>query len=255
MAITKIKFAQKLADKMGVSKKQGLEWLDAFVDEVTKALRSGEKVNIPGLGEFSPGALIQMVKTDDNARVLSSPHILIANNEQADFTVGEVIFYKNSAQDAQTGALKDKVEKENVDLVILCGDLTYAEQSTEGIIGPFVKKNKKVILIPGNHESVATADFLAELYGATNLHGYSIKSHGVGLFGCGGANIGLFKLGEDEIYGLLKKGYDSIKDQPKKIMVTHVHPTGTKMEKFTHVFPGSKQNCCFAENKPCTHIA
>jgi len=136
--------------------------------------------------------------------------------------------------------LADKAEKENVDLVILCGDLTYAEQSTEGIIGPFVKKNKKVILIPGNHESVATADFLAELYGATNLHGYSIKSHGVGLFGCGGANIGLFKLGEDEIYGLLKKGYDGIKDQPKKIMVTHVHPTGTKMEKFTHVFPGSK---------------
>ena len=136
--------------------------------------------------------------------------------------------------------LADKAEKENVDLVILCGDLTYAEQSTEGIIGPFVKKNKKVILIPGNHESVATADFLAELYEATNLHGYSIKSHGVGLFGCGGANIGLFKLGEDEIYGLLKKGYDGIKDQPKKIMVTHVHPTGTKMEKFTHVFPGSK---------------
>ncbi len=125
-------------------------------------------------------------------------------------------------------------------MVVLCGDLTYAETSTEGIIGPFVKKHKKVILIPGNHETVATADFLAELYGATNLHGYSIKYKDVGLFGCGGANIGLFQLGEDEIFELIKKGYDRIKDAKKKILVTHVHPSGSLMEKFSNIFPGSE---------------
>lgn len=136
--------------------------------------------------------------------------------------------------------LADQAEKENVDLVVLCGDLTYAEKSTEGIIGPFVKKNKKVVLIPGNHETVATADFLAELYGATNLHGYSIRYKGVGLFGCGGANIGMFQLGEDEIFELIKKGYERIKDTSKKILVTHVHPSGTLMEKFSNIFPGSE---------------
>lgn len=135
--------------------------------------------------------------------------------------------------------LAERAENENVDLVVLCGDLTYAEQSTEGIIGPFVAKKKKVILIPGNHETVATADFLAELYGATNLHGYSIKHKEVGLFGCGGANIGLFQLGEDEIFELIKKGYDRIKDSKMKILVTHVHPSGSLMEKFTNIFPGS----------------
>jgi Icc-related predicted phosphoesterase len=135
--------------------------------------------------------------------------------------------------------LAERAEKENVDLVILCGDLTYAERSTENIIGPFVKKHKKVLLIPGNHETVATADFLAELYGATNLHGYSIKHKGVGLFGCGGANIGQFQMEEKEIYDMLKKGFDYVKDIKKKIMVTHVHPTGSKMEKFTSIFPGS----------------
>jgi len=140
---------------------------------------------------------------------------------------------------SQARKLADQAEKDNVDLVVLCGDLTYAEQSTEGIIGPFVKKNKKVILIPGNHETVATADFLAELYGATNLHGYSIKYKDVGLFGCGGANIGLFQLGEDEIFDLIKKGYERIKDAKKKILVTHVHPSGSLMEKFTNIFPGS----------------
>jgi len=139
----------------------------------------------------------------------------------------------------QAKKLADQAEKENIDLVILCGDLTFAETSTEGIIGPFAKKHKKVILIPGNHETVATADFLAELYGATNLHGYSIKYKDVGFFGCGGANIGLFQLGEDEIFELIKKGYDRIKDAKMKILVTHVHPSGSLMEKFTSIFPGS----------------
>src|SRR3989338_5212555 len=132
----------------------------------------------------------------------------------------------------QAKRLAEQAEKENKDLDDLLGDLTNAETSTKGIKGPFVKKGKKVILIPGNHETVATADFLAELYGVTNLHGYSIKHKDVGLFGCGGANIGLFQLGEDEIFELIKKGYDRIKDAKKKILVTHVHQSGSLMEKF-----------------------
>jgi Icc-related predicted phosphoesterase len=135
--------------------------------------------------------------------------------------------------------LAERAEKEHVDLVILCGDLTMAEMSTDNLIGPFKKRHQKVLLIPGNHETIATADFLAQLYGATNLHGYSIKSGDVGLFGCGGANIGLFQLDEKEIFDLLKKGHEYVKDMKKKIMVTHVHPTGTLMEKFTDFFPGS----------------
>ncbi|HII64119.1 TPA: hypothetical protein HA280_01215 [Candidatus Woesearchaeota archaeon] len=136
--------------------------------------------------------------------------------------------------------LAEQAEKENVDLVVLCGDLTYAESSTDGIVGPFVKRKKKVLLIPGNHETVATADFLAEVYGATNLHGYSIMCKGVGLFGCGGANIGLHQLGEGEIMDLLEKGYERIREAKKKIMVTHVHPTGSLSERFSGFFPGSE---------------
>ncbi|GAF71261.1 unnamed protein product, partial [marine sediment metagenome] len=135
--------------------------------------------------------------------------------------------------------LAEKAEKENVDLVVLCGDITFAERSTENLIGPFVAKGKKVVLIPGNHETIATADFLAEQYGAINLHGYSIKAGDVGLFGAGGANIGLFQLSEDEIYDLLKKSHEKVKDLKTRIMVTHVHPSDTKIEKFTQFFPGS----------------
>jgi len=136
--------------------------------------------------------------------------------------------------------LAERAENEHCDLVILCGDLTMMEQSTDNIIGPFKKRKEKVLLLPGNHETVATADFLAELYDMKNLHGYSVRYKDVGVFGCGGANIGLFQLEEDEIYDLLKKGFDKIKYIKKKIMATHVHPSDSKIEKFTSIFPGSK---------------
>ena len=139
-------------------------------------------------------------------------------------------------------ALAKKAQKEHVDLVVLCGDLVLSDSNTSGIIGPFVKKNKKVILIPGNHETIATADFLAELYGATNLHGYSMQlgeKKELGLFGCGLANIGQFRLQESEIYDILKKGYKYVQKSKKKIMVTHVHPSGTLMEKLSHFVPSS----------------
>ena len=139
----------------------------------------------------------------------------------------------------QAKRLAEKAEKENVDLVVICGDITLAENQTQNLIGPFVKKNKKVVLIPGNHESLATADFLAELYGATNLHGYSIKYKDIGMFGCSGSNIGMHQLPEGEIYKLLKQGFEHIKDQKTKIMVTHVHPSGTLMEKFSEFVVGS----------------
>ncbi len=136
--------------------------------------------------------------------------------------------------------LAEKASQYNADLVILCGDLTMAESSTKNIIGPFLKRNLRVIFVPGNHETLATADFLAELYNVLNLHGKYYFLYDVGFFGCGGANIGLTVLPEDEIFETLKQGFYKVKKARKKIMVTHVHPAGTLMEKFTTIFPGSE---------------
>ncbi|MBS3127813.1 metallophosphoesterase [Candidatus Woesearchaeota archaeon] len=138
-----------------------------------------------------------------------------------------------------TARLAEKASQEKVDLVVITGDITHQEMSTEGLIGPFVKKNKKVALIPGNHESFATADFLSQFYGATNLHGYSLRIGDLAFFGCGGANCGLNQLTEEEIFETLARAYTQIKDVKKKIMVTHVHPSGTLMEKFSHYVKGS----------------
>lgn len=136
-------------------------------------------------------------------------------------------------------ALAERAEKESVDLVILCGDVTYSDFVPEGLIAPFIKKNKKVLIVPGNHESLATIEFLADLYHLVNLHGYAITHKDIGIFGCGSANIGINQMHEEEIYTLFKNGFEKIKDAKKKIMVTHVHPIGTMMEKFSDIVPGS----------------
>ena len=125
--------------------------------------------------------------------------------------------------------LAEKAKRENIDMIILAGDLTLAESSTKNLIGPFIKAKKPVLLIPGNHESFATADFLAEMYPDTkNIHGYSFIKDNLGIFGAGGA-VG-FNTDEKEIFDALKKGNSALKDTDKKIMVTHMHQKGSKAE-------------------------
>ena len=136
-------------------------------------------------------------------------------------------------------SLAKKAEDENVDLVVLAGDLTLSEASTEGIIGPFKKRNKKVAFVPGNHETFATADFLAKKYDVSNLHGYGMTHGDIGFFGCGGANVGVHQLSESEIFRYLEKSHSYVQDSKKKVMVTHVHPAESAMEKFSDFVRGS----------------
>ena len=51
-AMKKSQLGAMLGEKMGVSKKAGIEWLDAFIEIITASLRKGEKVNITGFGIF-----------------------------------------------------------------------------------------------------------------------------------------------------------------------------------------------------------
>ena len=135
--------------------------------------------------------------------------------------------------------LAEKAHRNKVDLVVLCGDIVESEENIERIIGQFAKAGQKVLMVPGNHESVATIDTLAQLYGQVNLHGYSIKYKGVGLFGCSGVNIGPHEMPEEDIFKMLKQGFTYVRDAKKKVMVTHVHPQDTIMERFSQFVKGS----------------
>ncbi|MCX6751101.1 MAG: metallophosphoesterase [Candidatus Pacearchaeota archaeon] len=136
--------------------------------------------------------------------------------------------------------LAKKAKDENVDIVIIAGDLTWLEQSTKNLIGPFIKENKEVLLIPGNHETMSTINTLTQIYpGTRHIHGYSVTKGDLGIFGSGyNSSAGPFWIEDEEIFKMLKKGNEKVKDFKKKIMVTHAHPKGSIAE-FSG-FPGSK---------------
>ena len=122
-----------------------------------------------------------------------------------------------------------KASEEEVDFVVICGDVSNSDENFEGVVGLF---KQKVFLVPGNHDSEATIDFLAEMYKGKSLEGYGYKLGEVGLFGCGSVNLGMFQKRESEIFELLRRGAKYVNDCKKRILVSHVHPSDSKMEKF-----------------------
>lgn len=129
-----------------------------------------------------------------------------------------------------TKRLAEIANSEKVDLVVLCGDLT-GFSDTKDIIKPFKDKGKKVLILPGNWDSFATTDFLANFYGVRNIHGYSAVYDKVGFFGAGGADVGPFSVvSEREMMKTLEKAHSGLEGIEKKVMLTHMHPKGSKSE-------------------------
>jgi len=53
MPVKKNQFVQKLAERLNIPKKQAGEFLEVFMDEVIKAMKSGDrKLNLSGFGIF-----------------------------------------------------------------------------------------------------------------------------------------------------------------------------------------------------------
>jgi len=128
-----------------------------------------------------------------------------------------------------TKKLAERAKKENVDLVVLTGDITGIVE-TDNIIKPFIDKGKRVVFVPGNWEDSTTANFLSKLYGVKNIEdNYVIYGDGnIGIFGVGSA--GVLSLNEDRTFKKLKKDFEKVKDLEKKIMISHIHAKGTKSE-------------------------
>jgi len=136
--------------------------------------------------------------------------------------------------------LAKKAEQENVDLIIIAGDITWIDNEVKGIIKPFTDLNKEVLLIPGNHDTLSTIKSMTDFYSkAKNIHGYSIIRGDLGIFGAGyDSNVGPFQIDDEEIFKTLNKSHEGIKNAKKKLMITHAHPTGGKIDKLG--FIGSK---------------
>ena len=87
MPVKKSQLAQKIADKMGVTKKQGAEFVDAFVEIVTGVMRSGDKVNITGFGIFKVAD--RKAREGRNPRTGETIHIKASKKPR--FTPGKLL--------------------------------------------------------------------------------------------------------------------------------------------------------------------
>ena len=135
-----------------------------------------------------------------------------------------------------TKKLAEKADKENVDLVVLTGDITGLIE-TENLIKPFLDKNKRVVFVPGNWDTTEATETLSKLYGIKNIGKHYVKYDNVGIFGVGNEDWQL-NLNEGKAFKKLKHDFEKVKDLEKKIMVSHMHAAKTKSE-FSG-FPGSK---------------
>lgn len=76
-----------LGEKMGASKKQGMEWVDAFVEIVTAEMRKGNKVNITGFGIFKVAD--RKAREGRNPRTGETIHIKASKKPR--FTPGKLL--------------------------------------------------------------------------------------------------------------------------------------------------------------------
>lgn len=87
MPVKKGQLIERLAERFNVSKKQAGEWLEAFTDEITKVLRTGDKVNITGFGIFK----VSDRKAREGINPKTGEKIHIAASKKPRFTPGKLL--------------------------------------------------------------------------------------------------------------------------------------------------------------------
>jgi len=121
--------------------------------------------------------------------------------------------------------LSRRALEEKVDLIVLAGDINGPNEGDGSILGPFSKAKQKIVFIPGNWDSSREGDALKNH--AKNIDKYYVTYGDVGILGIGNANWRMELDGSD--LEAIKKNFSRMKSK-KRILVSHLHPRGTKAE-------------------------
>jgi Icc-related predicted phosphoesterase len=123
----------------------------------------------------------------------------------------------------------------DTDLVIVSGDLTNFGGPAEArkVLADVRRACPKILALPGNLDQREVIPFLDEE--GVALHGKGMVLDGVAIFGCGGSNITPFdtptELTEEEIYKLLRDGYEQVGDHRPLLMICHTPPFNTRCDR------------------------
>ncbi len=86
-AVKKSEFAQRLSDRLSITKKEAAEYVEIFVEEVTKIMQAGDKLNITGFGIFK----VADRKAREGINPRTGEKIHIAASKKPRFTPGKVL--------------------------------------------------------------------------------------------------------------------------------------------------------------------
>ncbi len=123
----------------------------------------------------------------------------------------------------------------DTDLVIIAGDLTNygGVEDARTVLDQVRHCCGNVLAVPGNLDQAEVFGFFERENIA--LHGKGLVIDGVGIFGCGGSNITPFntpsEFSEEEIYAVLMRGYEQVREVRPLLMVCHPPPFETKCDR------------------------
>ena len=86
-AVKKNEFAQKLADRLSIPKKQAAEFVEIFTEEVTKIMKNGDKLNLSGFGIFK----VADRKAREGRNPRTGETIQIKASKKPRFTAGKLL--------------------------------------------------------------------------------------------------------------------------------------------------------------------
>ncbi|HMK54025.1 MAG TPA: metallophosphoesterase [Methanobacteriaceae archaeon] len=131
--------------------------------------------------------------------------------------------------------LVDYLKKNQVDLVILAGDITHfgPPDLGEEILNEICSYGTPVMVIPGNCDLESIHGEI-ERSNAINIHARNTVVKNMGICGFGGSNPTPFntplEFEEVEIYDEAKKVMEGIKEEKITLLVTHAPPYDTKTD-------------------------
>ena len=153
--------------------------------------------------------------------------------------------------------LKALAKKERPDVIICAGDASLFENHLEEIMERISKLGKKVLIIPGNHETDAVLKKICSFHDSLMfLNKKAITIGGYTFVGFTGES---FLKQDREMERFIKKIKPKIKGK-KVVLVTHAPPYNTKLDRIGKEHCGNKTISGFIQTNPniilciCGHI-
>ena len=146
-----------------------------------------------------------------------------------------------------------------IDVAILTGDLTHFGDPPDAlrVVDAVRSHCPQVLAVTGNLDMATVIDAFEQA--GVSLHASARRFDTLGIFGCGGSNITPMdtptEFEEEELTALLDRGHALVADAPRRLMICHTPPYGTRLDRLMNGTPvGSPAVRTFIETR-CPDVA